>query len=150
MDIWHSDADGVYSGVVNEFFDYNSLRPSGDKVDTRSSPSFLRGHQVSDETGKAEFTTIYPGWYTGRLGHIHVRALLPGAQQWSAFVTQLFLPAEIDRFVYAEEPYRARGQNPISLERDLVLRGDAEARQKLTIAVDRTANGLHGHMVLAL
>ena len=150
VEVWHSDADGVYSGVVNEFFDYNSLRPSGEMVDTRDRPSFLRGHQVADEQGLAEFTTIYPGWYTGRLSHIHVRALFPGAQQWSAFVTQLFLPVETDRFVYAEEPYKARGQNPMTLERDLVLRGDAEARSRLTIQVDRTANGLHGQIALAI
>ena len=58
-----------------------TLRLSGQQVDTRDRPSFLRGHQVSDSEGKAEFMTIYPGWYSGRLAHIHVRALFPGAQQ---------------------------------------------------------------------
>ena len=38
----------------------------------------------------------------------------------------------------------------MTLERDLVLRGDALAQNKLTIQVDRTANGLHGQMVLAI
>jgi protocatechuate 3,4-dioxygenase beta subunit len=150
VDVWHSDANGLYSGVLNEFFDHQTLRVSGQQVDTRDRPSFLRGHQVSDSEGKAEFMTIYPGWYSGRLAHIHVRALFPGAQQWSAFVTQLFLPAEFDSYVYSEAPYRERGLNPMTLERDLVLRGDAQAQNKLTIQVDRTANGLHGQMVLAI
>ena len=150
MDVWHADAGGLYSGVLNEFFDHQTLQFSGEQVDTRDRPSFLRGHQVSNSEGRAEFTTIYPGWYSGRLPHIHVRAMFPGAEQWSAFVTQLFLPPEIDRFVYNEEPYRERGFYPMTLERDLVLRGDAQAQQKLTIQVDHTANGLHGKMVLAI
>jgi len=150
VDVWHSDANGLYSGVLNEFFDHQTLRLSGQQVDTRDRPSFLRGHQVSDSEGKAEFMTIYPGWYSGRLAHIHVRALFPGAQQWSAFVTQLFLPAEFDSYVYSEAPYQERGLNPMTLERDLVLRGDAQAQNKLTIQVDRTASGLHGQMVLAI
>jgi protocatechuate 3,4-dioxygenase beta subunit len=63
VDVWHSDADGLYSGVVNEFFDHATLLPSGEKVDTRHRPSFLRGHQISDAEGRVEFATIYPGWY---------------------------------------------------------------------------------------
>lgn len=151
VDLWHSDAGGLYSGVVNSFFDHASLRPSGETVDTRDRPSFLRGHQIADDQGRVEFTTIYPGWYSGRLSHIHVRAVMAGAEQWSAFVTQLFFPPEIDRFVYGEaEPYRARGQNPMTLERDLVLRGDAETLAKVTLAVDRETNGLHAQAVLAI
>lgn len=150
VDVWHSDAEGIYSGVVNNIFDNNTMRLSGQQVDTRDRPTFLRGHQVAGSDGTVEFTTIYPGWYSGRLPHIHVRALFPGAEQWSAFVTQLFLPPDIDQVVYNEEPYRARGLYPITLERDLVLKGDAEALRRLTIRIDRTANGLHGQMVLAI
>jgi len=150
VDVWHADANGMYSGVVNEFFDHNTLRLSGEKVDNRDRPSFLRGHQVTGSDGEAEFMTVYPGWYSGRLAHIHVRALFPGAEQWSAFVTQLFLPSEFDPYVYGEAPYQGRGFNPMTLERDLVLRGDADALSKLTIQVERTANGLHGQVVLAI
>ena len=75
---------------------------------------------------------------------------MPGAQDWSAFMTQIFLPPEMDRYVYAQAPYRDRGFNPMTLERDLVLRGDGEAQRKLTIQVDRLANGLLGQMILAI
>jgi Dioxygenase len=54
VEIWHADALGAYSGF-NE--------PG----------SFLRGQQRTDRDGKASFTTIYPGWYTGRTVHIHVK-----------------------------------------------------------------------------
>ena len=150
VDIWHSDANGIYSGVVNQFFDNTTMQFSGEQVDTRDRPTFLRGHQTSDANGKVEFTTIYPGWYSGRLPHIHVRTLFPGAAQWSAFVTQLFVPPEMDRLVYAEAPYRERGLYPITLERDLVLRGDADALAKLTIPMTRRANDISGELILAI
>jgi protocatechuate 3,4-dioxygenase beta subunit len=150
VDVWHSDAGGMYSGVVNQFFDHNTLQLSGQQVDTRDRPTFLRGHQVADEEGRVEFTTIFPGWYSGRLAHIHVRALFPGAAQWSAFVTQLFLPPAFEREVWNEAPYRERGGNPMTLERDLVLRGDRDSLDKLTIPIERTANGLHGRLVLGI
>lgn len=150
VDIWHADAGGLYSGVLNEFFDHDTLQFSGEQVDTRNRPTFLRGHQVADEQGQVDFTTIFPGWYSGRLAHIHVRALFPGAAQWSAFVSQLFLPQEIEREVWNEAPYRERGGNPMTLERDLVLRGDQQALDKLTLPVNRTANGLKAEMILAI
>lgn len=55
VDVWHCDADGVYSGVVDQGEGFNTV---GQK--------FLRGHQVTDDKGAARFTTIYPGWYPGR------------------------------------------------------------------------------------
>lgn len=150
VDVWHADAGGIYSGVVNSLFDNNTLQPSGTLVDTRDRPTFLRGHQVADAAGRVTFNTVFPGWYSGRLAHIHVRALFPGAADWSAFVTQLFLPPAIEREVWSTDPYRARGGSPMSLERDLVLRGDADALDRLTIPMERTANGVRGEMVLAI
>jgi protocatechuate 3,4-dioxygenase beta subunit len=150
VDVWHSDANGIYSGVINDIFDNTTMRFSGEKVDTRDRPTYLRGHQVSGSDGKVTFTTIYPGWYSGRLPHIHVRALFPGAEQWSAFVTQLFVPPEMDRLVYAEAPYNTRGFYPITLDRDLVLRGDADALAKLTIPMTRRANDITGELILAI
>jgi len=150
VDVWHADANGVYSGVLNEFIDNTTMKPGGQILDTRDRPTFLRGHQIADESGRVEFTTIFPGWYSGRLAHIHVRALFPGAAQWSAFVTQLFLPPVIEREVWTQHPYQGRGENTISLERDLVLRGDQLSLDKLTIPVSSTANGLRGEMILAI
>ena len=150
VELWHADARGIYSGVVNRFFDHNTLQFSGEQVDTRDRPTYLRGHQVADDQGRVTFNTIFPGWYSGRLAHIHMRALFPGAAGWSAFVTQLFLPPMVEREVWNEAPYRERGGNPMTLERDLVLRGDADALGRLTIPIDRTVNGLRGEMDLAI
>jgi protocatechuate 3,4-dioxygenase beta subunit len=60
VDVWHCDALGVYSGVSDPGFD-------------TSGQLWLRGYQVTDESGYCEFTTIYPGWYSGRAVHIHFK-----------------------------------------------------------------------------
>ena len=55
VEIWHCDALGNYSAVNG------------------ASSRFLRGHQKSNASGKAEFLTIFPGWYRGRTPHIHMK-----------------------------------------------------------------------------
>jgi Dioxygenase len=47
VDVWHFDAEGVYSGVQGD------------------DGTFLRGIQVTDATGNAAFQTIFPGWVHG-------------------------------------------------------------------------------------
>lgn len=57
VDVWHANATGVYSGVVD-----------GAGLNT----TFLRGVQISDIEGVANFDTLFPGHYLGRVNHIHV------------------------------------------------------------------------------
>ncbi len=57
VDIWHCDAGGVYSG-----FESASRGGGG----TRDEETYLRGAQVTNADGVAEFLTFYPGWYPGR------------------------------------------------------------------------------------
>ena len=55
VEIWHCDALGNYSAVNG------------------ATTRYLRGHQKAGATGKAEFLTIFPGWYPGRTPHIHMK-----------------------------------------------------------------------------
>jgi protocatechuate 3,4-dioxygenase beta subunit len=59
VDLWHCDAGGVYSGI-----------------EAGEGERFLRGTQVTNAEGIAQFTTIYPGWYRGRTVHIHAKVHL--------------------------------------------------------------------------
>ncbi len=97
VDVWHCDADGVYSGVQDRSFD-------------TSGQMWLRGYQVTDEKGIAQFVTIVPGWYSGRAVHIHFKIRTqPQDAQGYEFTSQLFFdPAQIET-VYAEVPYAAKG-----------------------------------------
>jgi protocatechuate 3,4-dioxygenase beta subunit len=75
VDLWHCDAQGYYSGVA--------ARPGGGASQEAGAGSesgtFLRGIQLTDADGLAEFTTIYPGWYAGRTVHIHMKVHIGGA-----------------------------------------------------------------------
>ncbi|MYT05587.1 MULTISPECIES: intradiol ring-cleavage dioxygenase [Streptomyces] len=62
VEIWHCDALGEYSGYVG-----NNGHNEPD------SGTFLRGGVLTDSSGVAKITTVYPGWYIGRCVHIHVK-----------------------------------------------------------------------------
>jgi len=147
VDIWHCDANGHYSGVDNIEFDPDTLQVTDQAIDMKDK-SFLRGHQVTGEDGKAVFTTIYPGWYMPRLAHIHVRVIWRDVE-WTALDTQLYLPADIERAVYETTPYASRGANPIGVDRDIVMKGDTAAVNDLTIALDRDGDGYKGSFEIA-
>ncbi|MER5401378.1 intradiol ring-cleavage dioxygenase [Streptomyces sp. NPDC002599] len=62
VEIWHCDALGEYSGFVGN----NGHSEPDDGT-------FLRGGVLTNASGVANITTIYPGWYRGRCVHIHVK-----------------------------------------------------------------------------
>ena len=148
VEIWHCNADGLYSGVDNIVFDSNTLRVTDQAINMKDK-TFLRGHQVTNDDGRVVFTTIYPGWYMPRLAHIHVRLMWRDVE-WTAFDTQLYLPPDIERAVYETAPYATRGPNPIGVERDIVMKGDAEAMKNLTVMLERDGNGYKGSFEIAV
>jgi protocatechuate 3,4-dioxygenase beta subunit len=122
VDVWHCDADGVYSGV------------SGD------TGTFLRGTQSTGADGVAEFRTVFPGWYPGRVTHVHYKVFL-------------------DDRIHADHPaYEDRGAQDTALAADRIARAagkgavaqvemdapDGEAVAALVVGVDaeRVSGGL--------
>ena len=80
VDIWHCDAEGNYSeygGGGMQSINYQSLH-------------FLRGRQITDAEGVVNFTTIFPGWYSGRATHIHVHVYSTSGN--SLKITQIAFP----------------------------------------------------------
>lgn len=73
VDIWHCDKDGNYS-------EYNSY----------TTADFLRGRQTTDASGSVSFTSIFPGWYTGRATHIHLH--IYNAAGTSLLISQIAFP----------------------------------------------------------
>jgi protocatechuate 3,4-dioxygenase beta subunit len=63
VDLWHCDALGAYSG----------FRQQG--IDT-TNETFCRGIQLADASGQVSFQTIFPGWYEGRITHVHFQVFL--------------------------------------------------------------------------
>jgi protocatechuate 3,4-dioxygenase beta subunit len=98
VDVWHCDALGVYSDVTDPGFN------------TRGQ-NWLRGYQVTDATGVATFSTIFPGWYQGRATHIHfkIRQALTSNSAYE-FTSQLFFPESFLTALYTSQaPYATKG-----------------------------------------
>lgn len=80
VDIWHCDKDGNYSEYGG-----TGMQPAN-----YTSNHFLRGRQTTDANGLVSFTSIFPGWYTGRATHVHVHVY--NASGTSLLITQIAFP----------------------------------------------------------
>lgn len=112
VDIWHCDAQGFYSGV-------NANSPGSDadadEIAEAAESIFLRGIQLTDADGVAEFLTIYPGWYRGRTVHIHLMVHVGGELDGTSYdggfishIGQLFFDDSISDEVFLLQPYAGR------------------------------------------
>lgn len=95
VDIWHCDKDGVYSGYS---------QPGANTV----GQTFCRGIQITDSNGQVTFTTVYPGWYAGRITHVHFEIYLSSVLNATS---QMAFPEDITTAVYNSTLYVAKGQN---------------------------------------
>jgi len=92
--IWHCNAQGIYSDV--------QASTNGSGADYSGS-NFLRGYQHTDSNGQVSLTTIYPGWYSGRSVHIHIKVRIfdSSGNVTTEATTQLFFADSISTAVYA-------------------------------------------------
>lgn len=126
VDVWHCDALGVYSGEPSE----------GSEGET-----YLRGIQLTDGNGLAEFATIYPGQYPGRTTHVHVKVRLGGRSSGGAYAGghvshtgQLFTSDRRDAEVFALAPYNRNTAEITSRKIDGVFRYQGGSSSVLTLA----------------
>jgi protocatechuate 3,4-dioxygenase beta subunit len=124
VDIWHANASGKYSDVGSE-------GTSGKK--------YLRGLQVSDASGQASFTTIFPGWYQGRAVHIHFKVrVFDGTSQTYEFTSQLFFEPSLASTIYGTGVYASRGSSTTPNSSDNIYGSDGS---KLIVALQPDGNG---------
>jgi protocatechuate 3,4-dioxygenase beta subunit len=135
VELWQCNAAGVYSGVSD-----GDSKAAGQK--------FLRGYQMSDAAGIAQFTTIYPGWYPGRTVHLHftIRMARPAGRR-DEFTSQLYFDDALTDRVHAVAPYAARGPRTVRNERDGLYRQGGS--QLLLVAREQGA-GLAGTFDIGL
>jgi protocatechuate 3,4-dioxygenase beta subunit len=129
VDLWHCDALGVYSDVRDPGFN-----TQGEK--------WLRGYQVTDSRGVAQFTTIYPGWYRGRTVHIHFKVRSPaGVSPAYEFTSQLYFDDGLTDKVHAQTPYATKGQRDMRNSADGIYRRDGS---QLIMALTPNGDGYQG------
>jgi protocatechuate 3,4-dioxygenase beta subunit len=131
VDVWHCDALGTYS-------DIGASTPS----------KFLRGFQVTDTSGNVRFSTIYPGWYTGRAVHVHFKIRSSaGAVSRFEFTSQLYFDESITDLVHAQAPYNSHGRRDTTNQRDGVYAGGGP---QLLLPVTPAGSGYAGTFEIAL
>lgn len=135
VDVWHCDAAGVYSDATDPSFNTKGQ-------------NFLRGQQLTDATGKAVFTTIFPGWYQGRAVHIHfkIRGTKANGQSYE-FTSQLFFSDAQNIEAYQVAPYKAKGNPNMKNAQDSIYN---QSGGKTILAVTKTANGYAGTFPIGL
>lgn len=138
--IWHCDKDGEYSGY------------STSTNDNHLGESYLRGVQITDANGQVTFTTIYPGWYAGRITHIHAEVYLDGnyASGTPDKITQFAFPQSVTTAVYNSSLYLQRGQNTsvTSFSQDNVF-SDGTGTEMLTLSGD-TSSGYSASLTVGI
>jgi protocatechuate 3,4-dioxygenase beta subunit len=134
VEVWHCDAVGVYSAFDSE---------------GTANEKFLRGHQTTDASGLAQFTTIYPGWYRGRAVHIHFKVLTTGANGESyEFTSQMYFDDAISDQVYTQPPYTGHsGQRDTTNATDGIYRNGGD---QLMLALTPAAQGYSGALHVGL
>jgi protocatechuate 3,4-dioxygenase beta subunit len=129
VDVWHCDAGGAYSGFAQE----------GTEGET-----FMRGIQRTDRKGVARFTTVYPGWYSGRTVHIHVQVSTGGNVLHTG---QLFFPERLTDAVFRRAPYNRRPNRDTRNAADSIFRNGG-ARSMLRLA--RQGSGYVGRITMGI
>jgi protocatechuate 3,4-dioxygenase beta subunit len=123
VDIWHANSQGVYSGIQDAGTGQNN---------------FLRGYQMIDGNGTAQFTTIYPGWYEGRAIHIHVKVhSIEGSNETLEWTSQFYLNNSVNELVHTKPPYSNHGPVDLTNEEDFIYMGPS------TDGLIKTNSGQH-------
>ncbi len=121
--VWHCNRDGNYSLYSDGVTEQN----------------YLRGVQVTDDSGKVSFTSIFSACYTGRWPHIHFEVYPDQASitdSTNAIATsQIAIPKHACNTVYATSGYENSVTNlsQLTLATDNVFGDDEGASQLATM-----------------
>ncbi len=159
VEIWHCDAWGYYSG-------YTTANPGGsapaesEDGSTANDNTYLRGYQIANANGVVKFETIFPGWYTPRTCHIHLKVHTGGQKEDGTYeggkvnyTGQLFFADAIAEEIFTLEPYAQHSGSYTVLADDMVYDGGGASSGLLTLkAVHRKdpSKGYKGSLTLGV
>jgi protocatechuate 3,4-dioxygenase beta subunit len=124
--IWHTDAQGFYSGFGTRGTSDEQKpdapyagKPSSNNLE--NADRFCRGVQTTNSDGVVSFLSVFPGWYNGRVLHIHIVCFKKGSMSrgridynkqkepnW-VFTTQFYFDVAFTKSVHEKyDPYKAR------------------------------------------
>ena len=116
VQIWHCNAFGLYGGYPHVNPDRLITPEEWSHMQPSATGRYLRGVQITDQKGKCEFLTKYPGWYAGRTVHIHLKIYLSNLM---LLTSQLYFPQTLNDEVHDTKPYARHGRNPYRNKSDV-------------------------------
>jgi protocatechuate 3,4-dioxygenase beta subunit len=126
VNIWHCTRDGFYSGYQ-----------------TQVGQTHLRGYQYTDVNGEVEFLTVFPGWYPGRVCHIHFQIFVSSAY---SVVSQLGFNEAAKNAIYLANPsLYPSGADPKSMATDGIF-SDGFLLQVATLTPNATIGGYDSYL----
>lgn len=166
LDIWHCDAMGIYSGFTADSPDGPPggmphgfggrppgpppegmdegrpfMPPPGFENRKHDNTTFLRGVQLTNRDGVAEFSTVYPGWYMGRDIHIHMRVHVGGGTKdvkygggHISYTGQLFFAEDVSDAVAKCAPYKNHHIERTRADEDMVYTSQHGSGSIVTLA----------------
>jgi protocatechuate 3,4-dioxygenase beta subunit len=143
VDIWHCDAEGYYSGISGE----NPGGGGSATTDDNLTTTVLRGVQLTDADGVAEFDTIYPGWYISRTLHIHMKVVVDGTAGETyegghvAHTGQLFFDDAITDQVLLTDAYAGRDDSQRTRNDDDNVLGDHDDEPGFFLELSQITDG---------
>lgn len=133
VNIWHCNKDGLYSG-------YDNSMNAG-----QAGLTYLRGYQMTDADGYVNFTTIFPGWYSGRICHIHFQVYVSSNY---AAISQFTFDIATKNQIYANDPgIYTKGADPMTLASDNIF-SDGYQYQMCTLTP--TSSGYEAYLEVAV
>ena len=130
VDIWQCDKDGNYS-------EYGNF----------TGQSFFRGYQITDANGQVNFITIYPGWYPGRVTHIHFQVFLNSVL---SATSQMAFQDSLTVF-YANNPgIYVNGQNSMTNNTDMVFSDANNTQYEMLTMIPNGTGGYDGSLVVGI
>lgn len=135
VNIWHCDKDGLYSG-------YDQQNNAG-----QAGQTYLRGYQMTDVNGEVDFVTIFPGWYSGRICHIHFQVFVSSMY---AAISQMSFDIATKNAIYANNPsLYTKGADPMTFTQDNIF-SDGYTYQIATLTPNSNTGGYDAYLEVAI
>jgi protocatechuate 3,4-dioxygenase beta subunit len=128
VNIWQCDKEGDYSG-------YAEMSTAGQ--------TWLRGYQMTDANGEVELITIFPGWYPGRVCHIHFEVRV--SSSYKATSQLAFDETAKDALYLDHASIYTKGPDPLNVNQDGVF-ADGYQYQLATLTPNTTTGGYDSYL----
>ena len=129
--------------------------------------TFLRGIQFTDDQGRVEFATVFPGFYMGRTNHIHFKVREGGKvisregspegktymEGHTSHVGQVFFPEEFAAELMRHEPYAKHQIHRTTQVEDGIFQdqhGAASIARLRSVEASRPEGGYIAELIVAV